>query len=137
MLWEVMNMSDRYTIESDDFESASLAVLLLGRGAYSLIPITQDAPEMPLFIFGGASDWFEKQFGRNLDESLAANRTKIADALDSVLIGGRERMLEIINTVPPDQRNEQRLKWHDIERSSLNDIGRRAWRMAARLRASV
>lgn len=138
MIFEIVNPSDMYTIEADSFELACTATCILGEGAYSLIEIDGDN-EMPLFFFGGHNEWFEKTFGHNFTQSLELFAPEqIAVALDSVLIGGKENRqtyrdgLELIDD--PAKREEWRRRWHDERRSSLNDIGGRAYAIAKALK---
>jgi len=94
MQWEVMNMSDFYTIESDDFAAACGACLLLGNGNYGLVPISKDAPEMPIFLFvsdAGIDKWLKDNNVAESVDALFSRREEIATALDSVVIGNRNK----------------------------------------------
>lgn len=150
MLFEIINPSDSYTMEAADRETAALAVLVLGEGKYALVELdpetgysTDKSPnDVPLFLFGGATLWFEGTFGRTLDAALEdpASRAKMADALDSVLIGKGSARIELrdaLAEMTPEGRERFLAKRHDRKRSSMNNIGRRAQALAARLRGSA
>lgn len=141
MLFEIINPSDAYTIEAPDMEIAACACIVLGRGHYAFEEIGGDA-EVPMFLFGGHDAWFKQQFGGTLDETLdrvmKERREDLAACLDSVLIGSGadrdtyHRGLALIDD--PAKRAEWRAQWHDERRSSLNDIGGNAYRIAEQLR---
>lgn len=140
MLYEIINPSDAYTMESDDFKVAAVANLLIGEGQYGLQPIDGDGPAMPLLFLGGAEEWIEKNVcpPKELGAFIDKNRLEIAKVLDSIIIGNeRDRKLyfaglEMAGT--PEKKKAWRDKWHDEKRSSLNDIGSFAWRKAEQLR---
>lgn len=136
-IWEIVNMSDPYTILCDDHEVAALACLMLGEGHYAFREV-QGGREVPIFLFGGAQEWFTEQFKRSLSDSLKSNALALADALDSVMIGRpSERQayeLALAHIPTPEGRATYRAAVLDEQRSSLNNIGQRAWNLAARLR---
>lgn len=128
MLFEIINPSDPYTLETDSYAAAVAAVCILGEGKYGLDPIDCDVPKVPLALFGdlpphvyqaaGVKDFDELAARLNSD---AAFNEATAAALDSVRIGTeRERTADKAS--------------HDDRRSSLNDIGGRAWAYAEALR---
>lgn len=147
MLYEIINMSDPYTIECPNLEIAAVACVLLGQGQYGLTPVEQ--PEdgidrgVPLMLFGNAQAWFQQQCGGDFSvvfaRVLATQREALAACLDSVLIGKpdeRSGVSKMLALLPEKAKQvEARDIWHDARRSSLNDIGRRAWEIAAKLRA--
>jgi hypothetical protein len=141
MIFEIINPSDPYTLECDDFKIAAAGVFLLGRGKLGLSTEENHDLHMPPFIFATEEqvvEWFKgigiEQIGPFLDE----NRTKVADALDTVLIGSErnrrtfEKVLACITD--PIERQKARDTYHDEKRSSLNDIGAAAWNLARSLR---
>lgn len=142
MLFEIVNPSDTYTIKSDDLELAAIACCLLGQGQYALDGI--DCQEsVPMFLFGGEEEWFTEKFGSDFTTSLTrvleTRSTELADCMDSVIIGGSanrqsyEKGLELIDD--PDKKAKWRDHWHDERRSSMNDIGGRAWKWAEKIRS--
>ena len=141
MIYEIINMSDPYTIEAHSLEVAAVACLCLGRGQYAFEPVEVDT-KVPMFMFGDADSWFMDRFGvdlRTVMDRVMAEGLELAACFESCLIGGErdrqtyQRGLALIDD--PTKREEWRLKWHEARRSSLNDIGGRAWEMAKRLRA--
>jgi hypothetical protein len=114
MKWEIVNPSDSYTMECDNFKSAAVAITLLGQGAYPLEPIegTNEAFEVPLFMFGGANDWFMQEFGESIEDAFDdCIKTKLASVIAAL------RSVDI-----PDEK-----------KSSMNDIGKKATQIADHL----
>lgn len=144
MLFEIINPSDKYTVQAPDLEIAAVACTLLGEGKYAFQGLDNDA-EVPLFLFGGHDEWFSDKFGASFSEVtgrvMAARRAELADCFDSVLIGDEahrkafEKGLELIDD--PVKREQWREHWLDERRTSMNNIGGRAWGIARRLRESV
>ena len=114
MRFEIVNPSDPYTMEAPDMEVAAVACCLLGSGKYGLTGLGEDSAEsVPIFLLGGHDEWFVEKFGMSYADTVAhclEHRGKqLAESLDSVtLMRG--------------------------ERSSLNDIGRRARKYAELVR---
>lgn len=138
MLYEIVNPSDPYTIECPDLELA-IAVEAIFRGVYPLEPIS-GGPGVPVLVFGDIDAFCESHFGRTLDDTLAhvmrERKDELAACFASVLIGTAEDRTHFEATVAhcsTADRAAVRLRVHDAKRSSLNDIGRRAWQFAARL----
>lgn len=97
-----------------DLEVAAVAICLLGDGRYPLDGIGEDAgQDVPAFLFGGHDEWFTSKFGRDFattaEQVIAGRNPELADSLDSVHLDRQER-------------------------SSLNDIGSRARRLAKAIR---
>jgi len=134
MLFDLINMSDKYTFVADDLEIAALTTCLLGSGQYGADQLDGDA-KVPIFLLGGSDEWFTAKFGRNLEQSLNALKASPAliDCLESVLIGDRREYDETLPMIAEDKRDEWIAAWHDRHRSSLNDIGGRAKRIAKAL----
>jgi hypothetical protein len=92
-------------------------------------------------LFGGVESYCQAHFHEPFEQVrtrvLTERALDLATALDSVVLGNRHEYLLALAYVPPAEQPAFRVKWHDERRSSLNDIGRRAWAMAARLRAGV
>lgn len=139
MIFEIINPSDKYTLKSDSFEVACLVTLALGTGKYGLSQIDGEM-EMPIFAFGGSEyleTWWQEKFGHPFTQEQSPGQEAI-ECFESVLIGGAqsrasfEKGLELIDD--PEKRKAWRDHWHNERRSSMNDIGSRAWATAARLR---
>lgn len=135
MLYEIINPSDKYTLEAESHEIACIACVFLGRGQYSLEP--QDGSDLgcPFFMFGNDPDqWWKETFGRTLSEALdGCDKAELAKCLESVLLGSyedREVYDAAIAAIDDAEKAEAfRRKWHD-KRSSMNDIGGNARRLA-------
>ncbi|MEN6325810.1 MAG: hypothetical protein ABFD18_06350 [Syntrophomonas sp.] len=141
MIFEIINPSDKYTLETDDFKTACIAVLILGEGKYSIDQVDGNL-NMPIFLFGGHDEWFKAQFGSTVSEVMESITgeywLKIAECLDSVMIGGpnkRKMYYDALTLIEgEDKKKEWRDKWHDTYRGSMNNIGSRAWALAEVLR---
>jgi len=123
VVYEIVNPSDAYTMVSASPAAAAAACMVLGSGYYAL-KAPDGSSACPIFLGGGALEWFRETHGADLNEFLTSQRLAIADALDSVQIG-RERVT-----------TDDRKRHHDEHRSSMNDIGRRAWALAKAMRAT-
>ena len=155
MLYEIINPSDAYTIEAASLDVAFVACVFLGRGLYSFQPIDvgEDADgepevtkvaaeEIPLFLFGGTEEWCKQHLNESfesvVDRVTKDKATELAACFESCLIGkatDRDTYLAGLKLIEdPHNREEWRRRWHDKRRSSMNDIGGRAYLMAKRLR---
>ena len=109
MKWELVNPSDYYTVESDDFRAAAAACLFVGAGKYGLEPIGDATGSVPLLVFGDPTPWLEEVFGTaKWLHWVDANRSAVVAALRTITIT-------------------------DEERSSLNNIGKYAAEWADKL----
>lgn len=140
-IWEIINPSDKYTLSTDDHKLAALVICLIGEGKYGGDEVSGDR-KVPLFLFGGHDEWFQANFGQTFEEALSTcDKGALADVFDTVLIGGiadrmsYEKGIELISA--PEKRIEWRDHWHDNRRSSMNNIGVRAWNIAANLRRKI
>lgn len=141
MLFEIINPSDPYTMRAESFQEAAVAICLLGEGRYGLQEIDGEH-EVPIFLFGGANEWFTKTFGHDVEDCYKrADWSRIADVLGSVTIGSEtdlkiyERTMAALTD--PDSREKFAEIWLDERRSSMNNIGRRAQALAKNLREKV
>ena len=139
MRFNIINPCDPYTMLAVDLEIAAVAISAIGEGKYALEEIGGDrSGQVPFFITGGHDEWFTKQFGRNFEatvEHVVTNRAEaLVKALASVFIGTPADVLafeELAKTCPDEEAYvELKLKKHDEKRTSVNDIGRRAWSLA-------
>lgn len=134
------NPSDCYTFEADDSKIAMAAVLLLGEGQYGLRD--QTGQDYPTLILCGGKDCFDEivreHFGGDFNSFIETHRKEIAAAFDSVLcmdFAARSDYQDAIEEIATeDGRQRYRDKVHDRHRSSMNDIGKRAWLMAEYIR---
>lgn len=139
-VYEIINPSDPYTFRASDDKVAEAVVLLVGDGAYGCLRVEDDETIGRMLAFigkGEAEKYIEENFG-NLGDYLRANKDEIIAALDSVLCmsaGQRftyESALELIEG--EEKKKAYRDGVHDKLRSSMNDIGAYAWKLAARFR---
>ncbi len=133
MLFDLINPSDSYTFQADTLECAAIATLLLGTGQYGARQL-DGKEEVPIFLLGGAEQWFTDKFGRSIEDSLKLHKGERAEeliaCLNSVLIGDRKEYECTLPMIADDKRDEWVAGWHDRNRSSMNDIGSRAKRIA-------
>jgi hypothetical protein len=144
MLYNIINMSDSYTVKTDDFEVAAIACVILGRGQYAFEPLEEGGASVPIFFIGGSDEWFQEHFDRDVTETFehvkAEKRQALIDCLDSVLIGDRtdrELFDKATSMMTEDQIEEYRKEYHEKKRSSMNNIGKRAWDYANHLRGEA
>ncbi|RRU90009.1 hypothetical protein EGJ24_01155 [Stenotrophomonas maltophilia] len=112
--YTIINPSDPYTLIADDLVLAAISVCLLGSGKYAL-EAADGSEGVPFFLFGGHDEWFAAHGAGSLDAALTAATGQRAEALAKVL--------ESVTIVGA--------------RSSLNDIGEAAARLAAGVRKLV
>lgn len=135
MEYELKNPSDPYTFLAADFEVATLTVFSISTlyGAEA----KEGGESVPIFLFGGAREWYIEQFGRTPDEGKEAKKEELATASSSMMYGGFEdrRRYEAALTAitDPEKREKFITEWQDGH-SSLNDIGTYCHELAKRLR---
>jgi hypothetical protein len=137
VIYEIINPSDPYTLESNDFLTACLVATVLGRGAYAL-QSEDGSLEMPLMLFGGEG-WFIKTFQSDLDVLLdRAPYAPMATCFESVVIGSfaDRRAYDVAMRAIPGEEGRATFaeQWHEARRSSTNDIGAKARVLAQRMR---
>lgn len=135
MIAEIINPSDPYTLETDNFLAAAVGIALVGNGKLGL---SCENPKLRTPILFGWDQWFKDQGIDDLGKWLEAHSAEVADALDSVMIGNigdRALFLDALEAIDdPVKREAFRAKQHDKKRSSMNDIGAACWKTAAALR---
>lgn len=143
LLFKIVNPSDPYTITASSLDVATVTTVLLGQGKYPLQSL-DGGQDVPLFSFGGADKWCEEVFKENLMELsnrvMDTKMAEVADCLDSVLYGDAQDRIEFLESTEGMTREdfeEARGIRQEKNRSSMNDIGERAYRMAAKLRESI
>jgi len=130
--YEIVNPSDQYTLQAERFEVACVTTLLLGDGKYGL---RSTSDNMPILLFGNHEEWVKRRFDCSVDELIASvSLDELATCLETVLIGDRDVFELAIRRMTLESQAEFKIEWHDKNRSSLNDIGRRAWDYAKSLR---
>lgn len=132
--YEFINPSDPYTFLAKNFEIATLTVFVIGTqyGAKS----KDGSEEVPVFFLGGSDEWYQEQFGRTVEEGINTYKKEIAEALASFMLGDfedRKRYDAALNAITdPDKKKEFIEVWQD-GRSSINDIGTYAHKIAEKL----
>lgn len=143
MLFKIVNPSDPYTIEAPSLDVAAMTSILLGQGQYQLRSL-DGGENVPFFSFGGGDEWCQEHFEESMMEM--SNRVmdtklgEVADCLDSVLYGCEKDRVDFRESTKDMDHatfEAHRLIEQDRKRSSMNDIGERAYRMAAKLRQSI
>lgn len=135
MFYEIINPSDKCFFEAPDLKTAFIVTTLLGGGQYAAKPESEDADEVPLFLFGGAQEWWDERFpGEDVSMSAKDNAGTVIPALRSVCYGDlRERKLydSALKAIDdPEKRDAFIEEWNDRHRSSLNNIMGRAHAVA-------
>jgi hypothetical protein len=140
-VYELRNMSDPYTLVCDDDTLAAVAAICLGEGAYLLFRDGHEGSVAPLLMFGGEKeldDWCASKGIVALDEYIKSHAEALAATLGSVLIGDRKdrQVFEEMTQLMSSDRDRERARsvWHERKRTSMNDIGARAYAMAKHLR---
>lgn len=134
MEYELKNPSDPYTFIASDLEVAALVVFSISTmyGAEA----KEGGASVPIFIFGGAREWYAEQFGRTPDEGRAERMKELAAALSSMMYGGfndRRRYEAALGAITdPDKKEKFIEEWQD-GCSSLNNIGTYCHKLAKRL----
>ncbi len=144
-LYEIINMSDAYTIECPSLDIAFTVCILLGEGQYGMQSLEDESLKVPIFLFGGVEEWCSEKFGSAanavLRSTLDDKAAEVATSLESCVIGDRSDREMFTNTLAliddPEKREQFKAQWHDKNRSSMNDIGKRAKIHAARLRTKI
>lgn len=133
LLCEISNPSDPYTMECEDFRVGAVAVALLGNGHYGL---RCEATGQSTPVLFGWDDWLKSE-GIDIAAALNSRAEEIATALDSVRIGSAaDRANEELAVLhmTPEGAKQYRAELHDRKRTSMNDIGGRAQKLAVALR---
>ena len=138
--YEIHNPSDPYTLRASDPAVAAVACLFLGEGSYGLSD--EDGNRTcPIFLLGGNPDtWLKDAYGVSIDDVATKRSCELADVLDSVLIGSlsdRRELDEACKYMTEEAAEKFRDARHDRQRTSLNNIGRRAKSLAAHFRKNA
>lgn len=134
MEYNLANPSDPYTFVADDLETAALVVFSISSlyGAEA----KEGGDTVPVFIFGGAEEWYVEQFGRCYADGLKAKRKQVVEALRSMMLGhfeDRRRYEAALAAITElDKREKFIAEWQD-GCSSMNDIGTYCHKLADKL----
>lgn len=130
--YKIINPSDPYTFLAPDLEVAALVIFLLStKFGAECLDHPGDEEDVPIFLLGGAQEWWDQHFDPDMKARLAARAREVATALRSTLYGGAEAHKEFETLAGPipegERRAEMRKTWNDEKRSSLTDISRAAY----------
>lgn len=131
MIYELINPSDTYTLSANDFLVAAAVALLLGQGAYGLCNESGEIV-MPIMLFGDTNEFVAEKYG-DIDEWVVQHLEPLAECFDSVMTVGFSDRAEFdlkMQELEPSEALRYRAELHDRNRSSMNDIGYRAWEYA-------
>jgi len=142
MFYEIINPSDKMTVEADSDLVAALAGLNLGEGK---IGIDNEKGEgvLPIFLLGGDAallEWLKTVGIDSLDGLRPAcieHKDEIAACLESIVYGGFSDRKGIMAVVEGQEHHEKLVameKWNDAQRSSLNDYSKAAFKLAKAIR---
>jgi len=136
MILEIINPSDKITLESDDAMAAGIAILLISKGMYGLV--AEDGSTIfPILAFGGLDEFIKEKQITSIDDFIDKNKDAMIAALDSVLYGGisdRKLFDLATNVMSIEDKREFRVKWNEEKRSSMNNIGEVCLKYAEKLR---
>lgn len=142
-LWELINPSDPYTFRARSTQAATVAMLFLSHLACGGKPVDPACglERTPMCPFGLTEEGMRRVLAdegiSDLDEWLKEHREEVAEVLESVEIGRpeeQEELAEATSLMSPEDAAEYRAKWRDKRRSSMNNIGARAQRLAEMFR---
>lgn len=149
-VYELINPSDPYTMRARDHQTAVVALLFLSEwrvGGNPIDPPEQEGRSTPFYPFGLTEEAMQKELAeQGIAEGLDAwmgskeNVEALAQALDSTLFGdmGDRRLFEAAAEAILEPAKVASLKAeHQNRRSSLNNIGGRAAKLAERFRAKA
>ena len=137
MICEIINPSDPYTLETNDFVAAAVAIAIVGGGTLGL---KCDRTQMSSPILFGWDAWFTEKGITDLAAYIQDPQKAeiMAQALESVIIGdevARELYRDTLKLIDdPAKKKEFTKQFFDQKRSSMNDIGKACHDWAKRLR---
>ena len=124
--YKLINPSDPYTFLAKTKESAALAVFLLGTMYGASPKDDNEEKRIPVFLFGGAEEWYRKEFGRSTEAGFKAEKQNVADALLSFMYGSfedRRRYEAALNAITDEEKKKVFMEeWQD-GRTSMKNIG--------------
>lgn len=140
-VYELINPSDPYTFEAPNIEVAGVCAVFLSTGFGAINGVDGDDERERTPVLFGWEEWLKDRgimdASGSMEAWLAQHVDEVADAYDSFLIGGmdrREDVLSMLAELPEEKREAWRAKRQDRNRSSLNQIGERAYQLAKQIR---
>ena len=139
MICQIINPSDPYTLDTEDFDAAALCVRHVGREAYGLRSIVSaaDPEELCTPVLFGWSEWARGRYLPSPAEYIAEHWLVMAQACESVWIGPvelRQILISAAQYMAPEAFLEFRQEQYDRQRTSLTRIGEAFWQYGAQLR---
>lgn len=130
MLHEIINPSDKYTIECNDMALLTASIFALGEGKYGTASNDTDF-EVPITIFGqNGVEFFREKFGIEFGDYVLENKRKIGECLGTIVLGSYDdRAVYLSSLEKIKDENEKRdfiAKWYNEHQTSENQIGQRA-----------
>lgn len=138
MIFEIINPSDKCTLETDEYRVATFVSIILGRGKYGLNLVgknvskeDEEAYHVPMFLFKDPSEWIAENFEENnlddfLDDLISFNAKELSDCFYSVAYTDAEGRDEYNKKLESFKNEKEKLEWmkewNDEKRSSLNNI---------------
>lgn len=132
IICELTNPSDAITFVVSDPKVAGVAILLLGNGWYGLTDKDGNSI-VPLMMFGAHEKWLKDNGITDTNAFIMANAVLMAEFLETVAYGSiaeREALDIAVTRMTPENAAAHREWWNDRKRSSLNNIGAAALKMA-------
>lgn len=135
-VYEIINPHDPYTIESDDEALLAAAILVLGEGHYAARGVEDPGETVPMFIAGGALEWFELKFNVTLPSFLDERMQDIAAVLGTVVAGDDDARLIFLYEQGKLQTEaaklEHRQMWECVMVTSTVNLMAKAWEYVER-----
>jgi hypothetical protein len=101
MPYQINTPNEPYTFEASSFLAACVVTSLLGGGFYSLWQGGKKI--MPIFMFGGHDEWYQRAFGMNFSDAVQeVSKDEVAQIYLTVLAGKpeeRKRYLEELSLI--------------------------------------
>lgn len=156
-IYEIVNPSDVCTIEAPDDKTAIAAVAILSEGAYGVQEQPSGRTVCGISLFGGLAEEMVDAFlpelkagsfpkGSDVTKAtieammswVGENRPAVASALDSLCYGNADERAFLAESMAQAADPAKVKSAHENRRrSSLNNIGKRAARLAAHFRAEA
>jgi hypothetical protein len=106
MAYQINTPNEPYTFEASSFLAACVVTSLLGGGFYSLWQGGKKV--MPVFMFGGHDEWYQRAFGKNFSDAVQeVSKDEIAQIYMTILAGkpeDRKRYLEELSLIHLSKR---------------------------------
>ena len=130
-LYELINPSDKYTFYAPNIEVAGCCAMLLSY-MFSAVEVTDEGNAESSPAIWGHDEWM-KQRGIN-EDWIDEHSNEIAEAFESFVISDRSEYEESIKYMSPENVLKYKAERQDRQRSSMNQIGERAYEYAKRFR---